>query len=34
MTVVAFDIDTFADDSTPVRYEDLDMTVFDDDPLP
>ncbi|MGO1510346.1 MAG: ferritin-like domain-containing protein [Actinomycetaceae bacterium] len=31
---MAFDIDTYAEDSIPVRYEDLDMTVFHDDPLP
>lgn len=31
---MAFDIDTFASTSTPVRYEDLDMAAFRDDPLP
>jgi hypothetical protein len=31
---MAFDIDTFASTSTPVRYEDLDMSAFRDNPLP
>ncbi|MGC5617013.1 ferritin-like domain-containing protein [Georgenia sp. Z1491] len=31
---MTFDIDTFAADSTPVRFEDLDMSSFRDDPLP